>query len=334
MAMHSTPLLTTLIPWSSSHLPLRDHSFDQVAMQNRCTALRDLRVTLESDPSNVEANLAMTLVLCSIESIMADNGDAWYLHLVGAAGVISSQLAVEDGSNVSSVDRILQKFEDAHAGRWLLRNFAYRDIMMAVARDRAPLLESHQFLRLDETQMPDSHFGLASEILEILFHTATLNQEVKASNEPASLDCDNDDGIASVNTVGSAQRPEFLERLLSLETRLKDWTCPPSPDPSLRQLAESYHSSALIYLYRVMRRAFPMQRDELSSKATTQVASVVDSISQIPMRSLPECTLLFPLFFAGGEATAESHMESIRHRMLDIIESRGFRNVVVALFVT
>ncbi|KAE8139382.1 fungal-specific transcription factor domain-containing protein [Aspergillus pseudotamarii] len=137
----------------------------------------------------------------------------------------------------------------------------------------------------------------------------------------------------SVNTVGSVQGPEFLRRMLSLKTRLKDRTCPPSPDPSPRQLAESYRSSALIYLYRVMRRAFPMQRDELSSKATIQVASVVDSISQIPPRSLPECTLLFPPFLAGGEATAESHMESLRHRMLDIIESRGFKNVEVALSV-
>ncbi|KAE8315984.1 hypothetical protein BDV41DRAFT_574363 [Aspergillus transmontanensis] len=142
---------------------------------------------------------------------------------------------------------------------------------MAVARDDAPLLKSHQFLQLDEKQMPDSQFGLASEILEILFHTATLNQEVKASNEPASPDSENDDGITPINTVGSVQGPDFLNKLLSLEARLKDWTCPPSADTSLRQLAESYRGSALIYLYRVMRRAFPLQSDELSSKATTQI---------------------------------------------------------------
>ncbi|KAE8342499.1 fungal-specific transcription factor domain-containing protein [Aspergillus arachidicola] len=210
---------------------------------------------------------------------------------------------------------------------------AYRDIMMAVTRDGAPLIKSHQFLQLDEIQMPDSHFGLASEILEILFHTATLNQEAKASNEPASPDSENDDGITPINTVGSVQGPDFLKKLLSLEARLKDWTCPPSADISLRQLAESYRGSALIYLYRVMRRAFPLQRDELSSKATTQVAPIMDSVSQIPTRSLPEGTLLFPLSLAGGEATAESHREYIQHRMLDIIGSRGLKNVEVALSV-
>ena len=97
--------------------------------------------------------------------------------------------------------------------------------------------------------MPDSYPGLASEILENLFHTATLNQEAKASNEPASPDSEHDDGITSVNTVGSTQGLEFLTSLLTLETRLKGCTCPSSPHPSLRQLAESYRCSALIYLY-------------------------------------------------------------------------------------
>lgn len=53
----------------------------------------------------------------------------------------------------------------------------------------------------------------------------------------------------------------------------------------------------------------------------------------MPARSLPECALLFPLFLAGGEATLESHIESIRKRMLDMINSRAFRNVEVALSV-
>ena len=53
----------------------------------------------------------------------------------------------------------------------------------------------------------------------------------------------------------------------------------------------------------------------------------------MPKRSLPECTLLFPLFLAGGEATQEEHIQSIQCRMHDMIESRGFRNVHVALAV-
>ncbi|KAI9039059.1 uncharacterized protein KD926_010044 [Aspergillus affinis] len=72
MAMHSPPVLNTLIAWSSAHLSLRDKSFEHVAMQNRCAALRDLRNALESNLANVETNLAMSLILFSLESIMAD----------------------------------------------------------------------------------------------------------------------------------------------------------------------------------------------------------------------------------------------------------------------
>lgn len=53
--------------------------------------------------------------------------------------------------------------------------------MTAVARDQAPLLQSHQFLQLDDLRFPDSHFGLAFEILDILFHAAVLNKEIKAT---------------------------------------------------------------------------------------------------------------------------------------------------------
>jgi hypothetical protein len=60
---------------------------------------------------------------------------------------------------------------------------------------------------------------------------------------------------------------------------------------------------------------------------------MVTSIDKMPTRSLPECTLLFPIFLAGGEATEEAHIKSIRHKMRDMIESRGFRNVEVALGV-
>lgn len=337
MAMHSPPLLNTLIAWSSSHLSLRDDSFRHVAMQNRCAALSDLRGALQAGPVNMETNLAMSLVLCSLESIMADNGDAWYLHLAGAAGVISSNENIASHLNKSGSIPILQNFEDAHAGRWLLRNFAYRDIVMAVARDRAPLLNSHLFLQLDDARLPDSHFGLAFEILEIISETASLNEKLKGLAEPSALG----------DTLGAAQfednqniqptplivSPDPLTSLFALESRLLHWSCPQSPDVSLKLLAESYRGSALIYLYRVLRHSSPMEEEELSSKVLNQVAAVVSCIEQMPTRSLPECTLLFPLFLAGGEATTESHMKSIRHRMLDMIDSRGFKNVEVALTV-
>ncbi|KAJ5404480.1 transcriptional regulator family: Fungal Specific TF [Penicillium cosmopolitanum] len=318
MAMHSPPLLNTLIAWSSAHLSLRDHSFQQVAIQNRCGALSGLRGALESDPTNIEANLAMSLVLCSLESIMSDNGAAWYQHLVGAAGVISANTstAVLKGS---STTELLKPFEDAHSGRWLLRNFAYRDIVMAVARDQAPLLSSHHFLRLDEPRLPDSHFGLASEILEIISEITALNEDIK--NITLGVQTVTDNNFAFDHHTNSVheefERAEILTRFLYIIEIIsgdlpKFGTHTPLP---------------------LATESVPTQAEGLSSKATAQAAAIVESIEQMPTRSLPECTLLFPIFLAGGEATDESHIKIIRDRMLDMIESRGFRNVQVALSV-
>ncbi|KAJ5511064.1 transcriptional regulator family: Fungal Specific TF [Penicillium expansum] len=334
MAMYSPPLLTSLIAWSSSHLSLRDTSFLQVATQNRCVALRDLRNALESDSINVEITLAMSLVLCSLESIMADNRSAWYLHLVGAAGIIASKL-----NSLLSLERpeqmlehMLQQFADAYTGRWLLRNFAYRDIVTSVAQDRSPLLSSHHFLTLDEPRLPDSHFGLASEILEILSITSTLKEELKnLLSTPAGAGESDQGGFDDDPQV--MRMLELVSEFVSLEARLAEWKCPLSADMSLTLLAESYRSSAMINLYRVIRWACPERQDELLAKTTSQVAAIVSSVAQMPARSLPECALLFPLFLAGGEATLESHIESIRKRMLDMINSRASRNVEVALSV-
>jgi hypothetical protein len=322
MAMHDSALLNALIAWSSSHLSLRDEAFHQVAMHNRLAALRDLRLSLQSSPANVESNLAITLVLCSMESIMADNDKAWYLHLMGAAGIISSRTSIEPGNGLDS-SQLLQTFEDATTGRWLLRNFAYHDILMAVALDRMPLLPSHLFVQLDEVPMADSYFGLASEILEILYLIINLNVQVKSLKDQTS----------NYTKALSVSISDISTTFTSLESRLKTWTCPPSNDKSLILLAESYRSSALLYLYRVVRRGLPNQVDSLSIKVTHEVAAMVTNIDKMPTRSLPECTLLFPIFLAGGEATKEAHIKSIRHKMLDMIESRGFRNVEVALCI-
>ncbi|KAJ5266827.1 hypothetical protein N7478_009635 [Penicillium angulare] len=333
-AMHSPPVLNTLIAWSSSHLSLRDKSFENVAMQNRGTALRDLRNALGSNAANVETTLAMSLILCSLESIMGDNGDAWYLHLIGASKVLLSNT---DRTSIYGDDystKVLEPFNDVYAARWLLRNFAYRDIVAAVARDQAPVMSSHHFLILDDPLQPDSYFGLASEILEVVSHTAVLNHRLKTDiNSIPNKESSSGAVVQTIDGQDSLSSLEILEALMTLETRLEQWTCPPSEDMPLKLLAESYRSSALIYIYRVMRTVCEEREIEFSSKVATQVAATVDIIERMPNRSFAECTLLFPIFLAGGEATEESHIKSIRTRMLDMIDSRGFRNVEVALSV-
>ena len=136
-----------------------------------------------------------------------------------------------------------------------------------------------------------------------------------------------------MHAQGIFEKFQISQRSLYLESRLKEWACPHSTDTSLRLLAEAYRSSALLYLYRVQRQLFGDDSNELALKAMAQATAAMENIEQMPPRSLPECTLLFPLFIAGGESTTESHIQVIRSKMLDIIESLGFRNVEVALSV-
>lgn len=51
------------------------------------------------------------------------------------------------------------------------------------------------------------------------------------------------------------------------------------------------------------------------------------SCERMPEGCLAECTLVFPLFIAGGEARDAEHVEIIRERLGMIVDLRRFRNV-------
>jgi transcriptional activator protein UGA3 len=57
------------------------------------------------------------------------------------------------------------------------------------------------------------------------------------------------------------------------------------------------------------------------------VESVCDAAQKVPEGSLAECSLLFPLFIAGGEAKSETHIERIKNRLYTMNKWRRFRNV-------
>ena len=125
----------------------------------------------------------------------------------------------------------------------------------------------------------------------------------------------------------------FSARAFSIETQLQEWICPDSPDSSLVSLAEAYRSAALIYLYRVLRHHIPAKLPILNVKIARRVDAIVQHVSDMPIECLPECTMLFPLFLAGGEAASDHHTRYIRHRLAALAAFRRFRNVDVALEV-
>lgn len=106
---------------------------------------------------------------------------------------------------------------------------------------------------------------------------------------------------------------------------------PEPPQPLLPQHIH-YRSAALIYLYRQMRKhkqvfnpLYPSlqvwhEPENLEGQITQEVANTLLHVSNVPLNGLPECSLLFPLFLAGGEAMEDDDIDTIRTRLIRIHE--------------
>ncbi|KAF2089140.1 hypothetical protein K490DRAFT_37955 [Saccharata proteae CBS 121410] len=324
MATESPMLLNAIIAHSSSHLALRDKSYEVLALQSRCNALSSLSSSLSSQERDPELDLSCSLVLCSMESIVGDTGISWYQHLLGASQVIRSSSAFPHSGQLTAAD--LGRFLSTFEGRWLLRNHAYHDVMHTITMGARPLIQGYYWHSPEEKDLVDSYFGLASRLIYLISEISVLNADMADSASLAERK-PHDPGSPSVS------RSDFSQRAFMLETQLLEWECRDSQDKHLMAMAESYRAGALIHLYRVIRRHLPDLTATLARKISGPVKTIIESVEQMPMRCLPECTLLFPLFLAGGETESQEYIRIIRQRMLDIVNYRHFHNVEVALAV-
>jgi hypothetical protein len=265
---------------------------------------------MEQSELSTEMCLAVTMVLCSMESI-SEATDAWYPHLTGAAAALASQS--EDSLAVVDPKQAVQAtFE----GRWLLRNFAYHDIMMSVSMNCRPLIRGFCWASEDDT-LADPYFGFASQILYLISETSILNADFAEAE------------------LGSQTRGyAFAEHSQKIESELQSWVCPSGHDDSpLSLLGKAYRNGALIHLYRTLARYVKSYSDILKAKLKACVESICKLSRQVSEGCLVECTLLFPLFMAGGEAHETRGIEIIREKLGEMIKWRKFRNVEACLDV-
>jgi transcriptional activator protein UGA3 len=323
MAFEDKTLLDMLVAWSSSHLSLCDETYRVKALEHRSTALRSFTTSLPNSQESPEVSLACCLVFCSMSAILGDTA-GWHNHLLGAAQIIRQ----------ASLEKLSRTYE----GRWLLRNFAYHDVLMSVTLSREPIIPGRYWIRPSNMEI-DSYVGLACEPLALISETSSLNSDMAWKHDPrltSTIDGDvtstsppNDDRVK----IPLPPSEDFLSRAHAIESELRTWTCPASDDFPLISLAEAYRSAALIHLHRIMRHRIPGTATEAERKIRTQVASVIRHIGQMPLNCLPECTSLFPLFMAGGEATTKADMQFVRERLQHIITHRHFQNAASALSV-
>ncbi|KAM0518889.1 hypothetical protein ACHAPE_003879 [Trichoderma viride] len=332
MAFDCGTLLDAMAAWSSAHLALRDPSFHNVSLQHRGRVLSNLGAALNGNNLSGEMCLAITMAMCSMETISDATTSGWAHHLLGAAAVLQSGSSDgPEGALQKSRTIINSYWLESVERKWLVRNFAYHDILMSVSLDRRPLITGDYWMSADD-EMADPYFAFASKIMLLTSEISVLNADC-ADYELSLLDegssPEEDDYDSFFGLPPPFNYDTFLERARSIADELREWECPAvSADTPLGFLSQTYQSAGLIYLHYVLQKYFPEHSvDILTEGLDVYVELVCDAAQKVPEGSLAECSLLFPLFIAGGEAKSATHIERIKNRLYTMNKWRRFRNV-------
>lgn len=323
MAMDSPPLLNSLIAWSSAHLSCFDPSYHITAVEKQSIAFSDVANSLSSNSASDslrETELASCLVLCATEVSMGDTS-RWYNHLVGAKHIILPARLRGPGGRIYTGTKAFMNSLD---GAWLLRNFAYHDILGSVTTGEEPLIKGDYWIH-DNVEVIDAYAGVASRVLALISEASCLGA---GETKPGKV-------IEEDGNAENLEEEDVWQPYHDLETKLKEWKCAPATQKGLVSMAYAYRGAAFIHLYRKWRKA--LQQDTTSStsdqisiinnKISIAVSDTLHHISEVEPTSLPECGLLFPLFLAGGDTTDPTHIEVIRLRLKTLLDHRGFRNI-------
>ncbi|KAJ6445235.1 hypothetical protein O9K51_03641 [Purpureocillium lavendulum] len=349
LAFECPALMKSLVAWASTHLATREPSFRHTALLHRGSALSAIKVSMDENELPPEMCLAVAMVFCSMESI-SDKDGLWYQHLLGGAAALGFSRGREvtdlDGNDTSgALSPVLgppTRLTSVEGG-WLLQNLAYHDVLMSITLDCRPLLSGSYWTDSQNKSKADPYFGLASGILYLTSRTSELSADLAEACQqaptstglrPVAITMRSNHDILLQRSFQQSVRPEPLIEAFRIESELLEWTCPQELAHSpLFLLAESYRSAALLYLYRTLRRYKQLPYRELQTKVLSRVASISELVTMMPDGCLAECTLLFPLFMAGGEADDVFHIQIIREKLLSINKWRHFQNVNHALEV-
>ena len=325
--MESVALFNVLLALSSAHLSLTDESYKVPALETRSTAIRSLTSAIATPSTQVahhETNAAACLGFVIYEAGM-DDCKAWYTHLKGTQNILKSTSTYSGGRLLDGPAAFKQSAE----GQWILRNYAYHDIIGSVTSRRPPLLQGDYLDGI--TDVVDSCIGVAAGLLRIISRIGTLDEETMVTTQ------DSDDEIRETMR-------QLQSAYVDIEDELIRWHCHPDASPGLAALAYAYRAATLIVLYRLVRSRIKSSRDAaldywgpeadametIEAKIQAQVADTLNHVSQIPVGSSPEGALLFPVFIAGGESVEQDHIDMVRSRLRLMAGKRQFRNLLHA----
>ncbi|RFN43178.1 hypothetical protein FIE12Z_12580 [Fusarium flagelliforme] len=264
--MESPALAEALIAYSSGHMSYGDSSYTAVSLTARSKALNELSMAVSGSPPEpvvIETTLSACLILLTSEVCLGSHQN-WYNHLIGARHLIACARSDTGGSIVEGAQALRLTSE----GRWILRNFAYHDIIGSVTLGIQPLLNP-DYLR-DITDEFDTYLGVATQLLAFI----------------AEITC------LSFDPVDLLMKSHNLRGHLNIEHDLQVWQCPAGTSPTLEAVAYAYRGAALILLYRKMRwhleaddgtwLGYNISLETLEESIKALVVSVLDHIKSVP----------------------------------------------------
>lgn len=304
MAIDDSSLLYALFAYASIHVPssgqvpsitpLMRLKFETQAARGLSEAIRLNSVS--------ESSVACALI-CSTAEVVSGDTKRWLVHLQGA-GHLLNQLGGPEH---------LRRTSD---GRFLMRNFAYHDIMAAFSTGGRPRFRGLYWLDGSSFTSPDCLMGFAHDILGHMSDMCYFMADIRDQG-PAAADC-----AATVIHEGERIAQALRSQPLDICTTLSG-----TEHESLVYHAETYRFSALLHLYRFLRR-FTADDTAYSMQVTECTQIIMRHIYQVPSNLSCEVGFVFPLFMVGvGCGDDDATMTYIRSRLNNIERWTKFQHV-------
>lgn len=310
MAFIDTSLLHALFSYASAHLAHFDAASaptipvtPQARLEFESQVTRGLAEAITKN-SVSETTVASALVTSTAEVIGGDTS-RWLLHLEGAGHLI----------NHLGPAKLLRTTD----GAFLLRYFAYHDIMASLSTRRRTMVDGVYWVQDVDAAVRagDSFVGLSHHIFR---HVTTACDFIADTADLGLSSCPD-------RRARETLRAEDMAQALRLQDLHIQVDPADANTDALIHHAEAFRHAALFYLYRHLLH-FSDAGAVYRLRMQDCVSRILHHVAQVPANLCLEIALLFPLFMAGiGGSGDASTVEYVRDRLRGIEAWTKFRHV-------
>lgn len=250
-----------------------------------------------------ETTVACALVISTVEVIGGDTS-RWLLHLQGAGHLISHLGA----------SRLLRTTD----GAFLLRYFAYHDIMASLSTGHRLLIDGAYWVQDANTTVgfADSFMGLAHHIFRHITDICAFVADTADLNSSSCSDRRSRDTLRAEDIAHALRWQDLHLQVDSTDSHIE----------ALVHHAEAFRFAALFYLYRHLLR-FCDADAVYRLRIEDCVRQILRHVSHVPSNLFCEIGLLFPLFMLGIGSSDPSTTQYIQNRLTCIESWTKFKHI-------